>query len=257
MRRRHLIPLALSALLGPLSAMAADPTAPVIREEDARIEANRESQQQVDRIHQKTTDLVGEYENRLKIVDGLKVYNTLLERQLLAQGLEIDTLKSSIANATVIERQMMPLLLRMLDGLEEFIRLDVPFLLQEREQRVAKLKGLMERADLTVAEKSRRVFEAFQIENDYGRTLEAYKGKIDLGDRSYDVDYLRIGRIALLYRSAGDEHFGHWDLGNRSWVKTSENRFRRNLDKGLSIARKEMAPELFTVPIQPAGEVSP
>ncbi|MDX1734024.1 MAG: DUF3450 domain-containing protein [Halioglobus sp.] len=252
---RQLLALVLTVLLThPTAVLAQDPAAPVIKEEKARIADNQKSQRRVNDIHQDTTDIVTEYQNKLKIVDGLRVYNTLLERQLRAQDREIETLRSSIANATVIERQMVPLMMRMLDGLEDFIRLDVPFLMQEREERVTKLRALMERADLTVAEKTRRVFEAYQIENDYGRTMEAYKGKLDLGDRSFDVDYLRIGRIALLYRSIGNDRFGYWDVKGRDWIETDENQFKRNVDKGLRIARTEMAPELFTVPVPPAGE---
>ena len=247
----------LASLLGLPSGMAQDPTAPVVKEEESRISENQKAQQQVDRVHQETTDLVSTYQAKLKIVDGLKVYNTLLARQLERQDQDVATLKASIANATVIERQMVPLLIRMLDGLEDFIALDVPFLLQEREQRVEKLRLLMERADLTVAEKSRRVFEAYQIENDYGRTLEAYKGKLDLQDRSFDVDYLRIGRLALLYRSVGNDQFGHWDVRRRQWVKTSESQYQRNITTGLKVARQEMAPELFATPIPAAEEMQP
>lgn len=248
---------ALSGALATIPVLAQDPVAPVLKEESRRIADNQESQQQVNKVHEKTQDLANEYQNKLKIVDGLKVYNTLLQRQLDAQDREVETLKGSIANATVIERQMVPLLMRMLDGLEEFIALDVPFLLEEREERVAKLRALMERADLTVAEKARRVFEAYQIENDYGRTLEAYKGKLNLPDRSYDVDYLRIGRIALMYRSVGNDRFGHWDTQGRQWVETDQSQFKRNLDTGLKIARQEMAPEMFIVPVPPKTEVQP
>lgn len=254
---RVLISTALVGALGVAQALAQDPTAPVLKEEAGRIAENQKAQQQVNRVHDKTMDLETQYQTKLKIVDGLKVYNTLLQRQLDAQDRDVDTLKSSIANATVIERQMVPLMMRMLNGLEEFIALDVPFLLEEREERVANLRGLMERADLTVAEKSRRVFEAYQIENDYGRTLEAYKGKLNLSDRSYDVDYLRIGRIALLYRSVGNDRFGHWDTVSKQWVETDQSQFKRNVDKGLRVARQEMAPELFTVPVPPAQEVQP
>ena len=252
---RVLISTALVSALGIGQALGQDPTAPVLNEESARIAENQKAQQQVDKVHQTTVDLVTEYQTKLKIVDGLKVYNALLQKQLDAQGREVGTLKSSIANATVIERQMVPLMMRMLDGLEEFIALDIPFLLEEREERVANLRALMERADLTVAEKSRRVFEAYQIENDYGRTLEAYKGKLDLGDRSYDVDYLRVGRVALLYRSVGTDQFGHWDSGARQWVSASESQYQRNIDKGLRVSRQEMAPELFAVPVQPAEDM--
>ena len=253
---RLFLAAAISGLLGG-TALAQDPTAPVIAEEAQRITENQKAQKQVDRVHEQTMDLASQYQNKLKIVDGLKVYNALLQKQLDAQDREVATLKSSIANATVIERQMVPLMIRMLDGLEEFIDLDVPFLREEREERVANLRALMERADLTVAEKSRRVFEAYQIENDYGRTLEAYKGKLDLGDRSYDVDFLRIGRIALLYRSVGNDRFGHWDTTSKQWVETDQSQFKRNVDKGLRVARQEMAPELFTVPVPPAQEIQP
>ena len=257
---RLLISTALVGTLGVGQALGQDPAAPVLKEESARIAENQKAQRQVDKVHEKTVDLVNAYQTKLKIVDGLKVYNALLQKQLDAQDRNVETLKSSIANATVIERQMVPLMTRMLDGLEEFIALDVPFLLEEREERVANLRALMERADLTVAEKSRRVFEAYQIENDYGRTLEAYKGKLDMGAdttdrRSYDVDYLRIGRIALLYRSVGNDHFGYRDMEGRQWVETDHSQFKRQLDRGLKIARQEMAPELFTVPVPPAGEV--
>ena len=246
----------LLALTG-ISSLAQDPAAPVVREEQARISDNQRAQRQVDQVHQETVDLVTTYQNKLKIVEGLEVYNNMLARQLERQDLEVATLKASIANATVIERQMMPLMMRMLDGLEEFIALDVPFLREEREGRVETLRVLMERADLTIAEKTRRVFEAYQIENDYGRTLEAYKGKLDLGDRSFDVDYLRIGRLALLYRSVGNDRFGHWDIRRRAWIETDESQYKRNIDKGLRIARQEMAPELFMTPIPPAVEMSP
>ena len=239
------------------SAIAQDPAGPILSEEARRISENQQAQKRVDEVHEATLDLATEYQNKLKVVDGLKVYNALLQKQLNAQDIEVDTLRSSIANATVIERQMVPLMMRMLDGLDEFIALDVPFLLEERETRVSNLRALMERADLTVAEKSRRVFEAYQIENDYGRTLEAYKGKLDLGDRSYDVDFLRIGRIALLYRSVGNDRFGHWDTASNQWVETDQSQFKRNVDKGLKVARQEMAPELFTVPVPAVQEVQP
>jgi hypothetical protein len=241
--------------LGGTPAVGQDPTAPVISEEQKRIVDNQQAQKRVDNVYEKTTDLVTEFQTKLKIVDGLQVYNALLAKQLAGQDADIETLRASIANATVIERQMVPLLMRMLDSLEEFIEFDVPFLKAEREERVAKLRVLMEQPELTVAEKCRRVFEAFQIENDFGRTLEAYKGKLNLADKSFDVDYLRIGRIALLYRSVGNDQFGHWDNAKREWVQETESQYQRSVDKGLRIARTEMAPELFAVPVQPPEDM--
>ena len=99
----------------------------------------------------------------------------------------------------VINRQIFPLMERMIEGLERSIKLDVPFLMEERTGRVDSLKDIMERSDVSVAEKFRKVMEAYQIENDYGTTVDEYAETIELDDgskRSYNV--LRVGRIGLV-----------------------------------------------------------
>ena len=83
-------------------------------------------------------------------------------------------------------------MLKMIDALDQFVELDMPFLLEERRQRVAFLRTLLERSDVTVAEKFRRLLEAYEIENDYGRTIESYKGSLDVDGASREVDFLRI-----------------------------------------------------------------
>ena len=148
---RICIAVVFAALTGSVT-LAQDPAGPVLNEEAGRIADNQQAQKQVDKVHEETLDLASQYQNKLKVVDGLKVYNALLQKQLDAQEREVATLKSSIANATVIERQMVPLMIRMLDGLEEFIALDVPFLLEEREER-----GHVERVDETGLERRQQV----------------------------------------------------------------------------------------------------
>ena len=100
---------------------------------------------------------------------------------------------------------------KMLDSLEVFIALDTPFLLEERAERLERLREMMARSDVSAAEKFRRVIEAYQIENDYGRTIEAYKHTVDVDGVQQEADFLRIGRTALLYQSVDGEVFGMWD----------------------------------------------
>ena len=83
----------------------------------------------------------------------------------------------------------------------QFVDLDVPFLLEERKERVAKLNELMERDDVTVAEKFRKVTEAYQIEMDYGSTIEPYKDTVNIDGGTREVDFLRVGRVSLIYQS--------------------------------------------------------
>ena len=48
-------------------------------------------------------------------------------------------------------------MIRMIDGVEQFVELDLPFLLKERRARVSRLRDMMDRADVAVSEKFSQV----------------------------------------------------------------------------------------------------
>ena len=240
---------ALGTILATAGTTAQDP-APlraIEREGHARTEERLGAQETVDTLHRKTRELVDEYRAELKLVEGLESYVTMLDAQLRAQAEEIGLLQTSITDVAVIERQILPLLARMIDALAHYVALDVPFLTDERTDRVDTLRLLLGRSDVSVAEKARRVFEAYQIESDYGRTIEAYRAKLALDGASFDADFLRIGRVALLYRTVGDERLGFWD--GDGWQSLPDAPYRRLVEQGLRVARQEIAPELLTIPL--------
>ena len=148
----------------------------------------------------------------------------------------------------MIERQILPLLGRMIDGLEQFIELDVPFLLDDRRGRVAELKTLMEASDVTAAEKFRKVMEAWQIENEFGRTIETYAANIDIDGTTREVDFLKIGRVIFVYQTPDGELTGAWDQRARQWVALGSD-YRNQVRQGLRMAKKQMAPDLLLLPV--------
>jgi hypothetical protein len=170
-----------------------------------------------------------------------------LELQIENQERVKVDLEQSIANVAIVNRQIVPVMTRMIDSLEQFISLDVPFLNQERTDRVEALKELMSRQDVTVAEKFRKVTEAYQIENDYGRTIETYKDTLDLDGAILELDFLRIGRIALLYQSVDGKISGVWNQDTQSWDDASSQ--RNQIKLGLSIAKKQVPPDLVILPV--------
>lgn len=210
------------------------------------------SQDRVDKIVEEERELVDQYNTVNKEVDGLKVYNALMNRQIQNQVEEMAKLAASIDQVTVVERQIMPMMLRMIDGLEQFIALDIPFLEKERTDRVEKLRDLMERSDVSVAEKFRNVFEAFSIENDYGRTISSYKGALTIAGGTREVEFLQIGRIVLLYQTIDGTFTGTWDKEAHSFVELDSGAARTQVRQGLRMARKEIAPELLLLPINAA-----
>jgi hypothetical protein len=149
-------------------------------------------------------------------------------------------------------------MLRMIDAIETFVALDLPFLIEERTERIAELRKLMTRADVTDAEKYRQIMEAYQIENEYGRTIESYRGVVELGGRETTVDFLRFGRIALVYQSLDQADSGVWNQETRSWDPLDSS-YRSAIRQGLRIARKQAAPDLIRLPLPAAtsaGEAS-
>ncbi|HEY5775207.1 MAG TPA: DUF3450 domain-containing protein, partial [Xanthomonadales bacterium] len=221
----------------------------VMQEGENRADAGATAQQQIDSVADQTEKIINDYRTVTKVVDGLRVYNALLQTQLSNQEDEMQALTDSIANVALIERQIVPLMTRMVDALDEFVQLDTPFLVKERSARIERLREVMERSDVSAAEKLRIVLEAYQIENDYGRTIEAYKGSTEINGNQLEVDFLRIGRVALLYQTVGGEHTGAWDATAGAFAELPPETYQKQVLDGLKIARKQVAPDLLVVPV--------
>jgi hypothetical protein len=219
----------------------------IVSAEERRIQQAQEAQDRVDAIVERTRSRVEQYRGVMKEIDGLVVYNTLLDRQLEDQASELNDLRMSIDQVTVIERQVLPLLTRMIEGLEQFIALDVPFLVEQRTARVAQLTALLERSDVTVAEQFRNVLQAWQDERDYGRTIEAYTGLLEINGVTREVDFLRVGRVALVYQTPDGGTAGTWDKSTRQWVPLGSE-YLDAIRQGIRVARTS-TPELLLVPV--------
>lgn len=241
------------AVLGSATAVQANTLDSILEVGEAKNEAARKSQQKIDRLADETRDLLNDYKTVNKQIDGLKVYNQRLQKQIDNQMRRIGEIEESIEQVTVIQRQMTPLVIRMIDGLEKFVELDVPFHMDEREKRIAFLRANLDRSDVSVAEKFRQVLEAYKIEAEYGRKLDAYKGSVEIDGVERDVNFFRVGRIALLYQTTDTELSGAWDQDSRSWVPLDRGEYRNAIMKGLRIARKEASIDLMNLPI-PAPE---
>lgn len=223
---------------------------------DDVLQANQEtvrlaqaSQERVDEIVEDTRSALEKYRAVTKEVDGLQIYNTLLQRQVDDQLAEIGKIETSIERVTEIERQITPLMLDMVDSLAQFIELDVPFLAEERTERIGRLREALERADVSVAEKFRIVLEAYEIEVDYGRNIETYKLLLPIDGVERSVDMLRIGRVALMYQSEDGTFSGAWDNKDREWVALDDSLARNEIRKGIRMASGQLAPDLLLLPI--------
>lgn len=244
-----------SLFLGLSSLYATSAAAEPQQQLDKVVEAGQElnqsaitSQQKIDKIADQIQSKLQQFKTVNKEIDGLNVYISQMQKQVDNQNIEFEELSQSIEQVSLIERQISPLMARMIDTLEAFVALDVPFLPQERSERIASLKSMMERSDIAVSEKFRRVLEAYQVEVDYGRTIEAYTDILTLKGVEMDVDFLRIGRVAFIYQTRDGSGIGLWNKDNSTW-EALDTSYRTNINKALRIARKQLAPDLVIVPM--------
>jgi hypothetical protein len=106
---------------------------------------------------------------------------------------------------------------------------------------------------VTISEKYRLILEAYQIELEYGRTLEAYEGRVGDGDAAKIVEFVRLGRISLMYQTLDGKETGYWDANAKQWVV--DNDYARAVAEARRVAKKDGAPDLLTVPVPAPQEV--
>jgi len=218
---------------------------------EIRGEANVEltaSQERIETLSDDTDDLLTQYQSALRQHESLTIYNRQLDALIEAQIVEQASLEEQTDRVELVSRDITPLMLRMIESLDAFIELDMPFLEEERSERILELRKLMIRADVTESEKYRRIMEAYQIENEYGRTIEAYRTILATGDKEVTVNFLRVGRIALVYQSLDESESAVWNQDTRSW-DLLDGSFRNAIKQGLKIARKQVAPDLLRLPL--------
>jgi len=207
------------------------------------------SQAKIDRLADETRDLLSDYKTVMKQVDGLRVYNARLERQIANQERRIADIDASIAEAAVIQRQIPPLVGRMLDGLEQFINLDMPFDLDTRLGNIEAVRSNLDRSDVTSAEAFRQVLELYSIELQYGRGIESYPDTISVNGVEREVDILRVGRVSLVYQTKDGAETGAWNTKTQSWESLSAGDYASAVRKGVRIAKKQATIELLNMPV--------
>ncbi|WP_396588933.1 DUF3450 domain-containing protein [Bermanella sp. R86510] len=232
---------------GVFNAHAADMDQAIKKGVD-RVGKAQQAQVKIDSVDDQTRAAEREYRGVIKEVDGLKVYIEQLNKQLAAQNKELNQIEASIRQVTLIERQITPLMLRMIDAIDQFVAADIPFLKETREDRIDVLKDMMGRSDVTIAEKYRKVMEAYQTEIDYGRTIESYRGEVEIDGETREVDFLRTGRISLVYQTLDGQKLGVWNPESESF-EDLDSSYKSKVMMGIRIAREQAAPDLIKVPV--------
>jgi hypothetical protein len=211
------------------------------------------SQQKVEKLDEETQVLLDEYRSAVSALENLNDYNAQMERQVKNQRQEIAHRKSDLGQIEKTRRHIVPFMLRMLNVYEQLVGLDIPFLPKERQLRVKQLKEMMDRSDITLAEKYRRLLEAYRVEAEYGHTIEAYQGKLENNGGARTVRFLRLGRVGFYYLSLDGSEAAKWHPKEKRWIVLNDG-YREPIKQAILIAERQLPPDLVKLPL-PAPEV--
>ena len=254
-RRAVVVAALLAGVLGLNAATAQERTLrAAINEQTTSDRSAVRSQAQIDNMANETAELLGEYRASSQELDRLLVYNGHLQKLVDDQQSEIDSMQNQIDNFQNVEQEIIPLMMNMIDGLERFIELDMPFNMSERRDRVARLRGMMDDSNVSVSEKYRQIMEAYQIETEFGRDIEASTGPLEKDGSTREVEFFRVGRILLAYQTNDRGETGFWNKLTGSWEELGDE-YRNFVTEGLRIAKKQSAPNLLKLPV-PAPEAA-
>lgn len=241
-----------SALVGAVafagSANAADPLEQLHAAERTIHKAAAKSQTKINAIQEQTVDLTLEYRSVVDETEINKVYNDHVAKLVAAQNAGIKSLEDQIAEIENTKRNVVPLMYRMIDMLEQFVKADIPVKLERRLARVQKLRDIMINPDVSTSEKYRQVLEAYEIEKGYGTAVEAWEATETLSGQEITADFVHVGRIALIAQSKDLKNAWVWDNKSREWTKLSDE-FLKDVTLTIRMARKQAPYELIKLPI--------
>lgn len=221
---------------------------PILQEAKEINKFAQASQQRIDEMASETQRLLRQYQGVLREIESLKAYNAQQRSVIEDQEQQISELQQSIDEVVAVRREITPLMLRMIDALEQFIELDMPFLLEDRRERVENLRNYMDASDISPSEKFRLVLEAYQREAEFGRTIETYRDSVEVDGKERQVDILRIGRVVLAYQTLDGEKQGFWNKRTQQWEPLGPE-FAGEIDRAMSFANDQAAPNMYLLPL--------
>jgi DNA repair exonuclease SbcCD ATPase subunit len=213
------------------------------------IENLQKSQAQIDKLDAESKKLTNEYKDTIVEYEILNKYDNQLEKITINQAEEIANIKRQIDELDNTNKYVLPLLEKMVISLRELLEIDVPFLADERYARLEELEDILYKANFSTAEKFRKIYEAYQIENEYGRTIEAYSSSIEIDGVNLAAQFFRLGRLNLYYMTPDGDETGYWNKNINEWVHLG-GKYADEIDAALKIAYKQAPPDFINLPVQ-------
>ena len=204
-------------------------------------------QQQINQLDDERSDMVGEFRTLLQRKTAAELYARQQAAAVESQEREIASLTDQLSRVDEITSQTVPMLETLIDDLEMFIDADLPFRLDDRKARIARLREYLVDPNISVTERYRQIMDAYTAEMEVGRKVDTWKEDVDIDGATVNVDMVLFGRVALVYMDATGRNAKRYDRETRSWVDL-EGRYKPEIEKAIRIIQGKRTQDVMYVP---------
>jgi len=210
--------------------------------------ASAASQEKINNIYDQSQELLAEYRSLVEQTENLKVYNDHVAALVADQNSSLTSLDKQIGTIEATKQGIVPLMYKMVDTLEAFIKADMPIDQTKRLERIARLRSILSNSAVNTSEMYRVVIEAYQIEKDMGTAIVTYTDKMTVEGKEISVNYVSVGRVALLAQSLDEKQAWMWNKTTNAWEALGEE-YLESTKLAVRVAGKQAAPELLKLPV--------
>lgn len=221
-------------------------------EAQSMISDSKESQNRINQTIAETERLQREHKSVSKDLKETNINLLHQEKVHTLQLSKLQELEIQLSQISKTENSLVPMILDLIDWLDNHVNKDLPFYINERLDRIEMLKQNAINPDISISQLYHSVLEAYQIENEYGYSIDTYKHTIEINNKEIETQILRIGRTALYYLSFDATHGGYWSTKEQRW-KPVETPILKEISQGIKIANKQIPPSLLTLPLEVLG----
>lgn len=204
-------------------------------------------QQQINQLDDERSDMVGEFRTLLQRKTAAELYARQQAAAVESQEREIASLTDQLSRVDEITSQTVPMLETLIDDLDAFIDADLPFRLEERKDRISRLREYLIDPNISVTERYRQIMDAYTSEMEVGRKTDTWKETITVDDKEVTVDMVLFGRVALVYMDPTGRYAKRYDRETSSWVDL-EGRYKPEIEKAIRIIQGKRTQDVMYVP---------
>ena len=240
-------------LFGAAPVMGEPSAEEVKRTVSGTVDIRQDTPRQEDRWAVEKAGLEARYRSTKSRIDALEKQTALWARKVEVLQGQVDEFERRIEESDRLEANLHKSLEEVMNRLQGWVVEDLPFLPEERAQRLSFLDEALAQTDTSGAEKLRYLLEALLVECEYGDTVEVYEQRIQVDGEGVFANIFRLGRLSIFWQTPDGRRVGEYDRVTNRWVELPKQ-YVRGISAAVEMAEKRRPIELLRLPL---GRLSP